>query len=81
MKMYEAARTVLMNANRPMHAKEIHTEIVRRNLFHFGAKKPVSVLSQALGDRSESGRRNVEALFIRTAPGTYDLISGPKDNS
>ena len=74
MRMYEAARTVLTDAKRPMHAKDIHAEIVHLGLFEFGAKSPVSVLSQTLRDKSVGGRKSQEPVFVRTAPGTYGLV-------
>ena len=80
MKMYEAALAVLSDANKPMHAKEIHAEIVRRGLFQFGAKSPVSVLSQTLRDKSIGGRKPQDPVFVRTAPGTYGLIGWEDDS-
>ena len=74
MRMYEAARTVLTEVKKPMHAKDIHAEIVRRGLFKFGAKSPVSVLSQTLRDKSVGGRKSQDPVFVRTAPGTYGLV-------
>ena len=74
MRMYEAARTILIEAGKPMHAKDIHTEIVRLGLFEFGAKSPVSVLSQTLRDKSVGGRKSQDPVFVRTAPGTYGLV-------
>jgi len=73
MKIYEAAKMVLNEGSGPMSAKEIYSEIVRRELYSFGAKNPVSVLSQAMGDRSIDGKKNVEVVFVRTAPSTFDL--------
>ena len=74
MRMYEAAHTVLTDAKKPMHAKAIHAEIVRRELFQFGAKNPVSVLSQTLRDKSVGGGKPQDPVFVRTAPGTYGLV-------
>lgn len=74
MRMYEAAKVVLTEVKKPLHAKEIHAEIVRRGLFEFGAKSPVSVLSQTLRDKSVGGRKPQDPVFVRTAPGTYGLV-------
>jgi len=75
MKMYQAAATVLRTAERPLHVREIHSLIVERGLFAFGAKNPVSVLSQTLSERSLGGRKGNPAMFERTAPGTYKLAT------
>ena len=74
MRMYEAARAVLTEVEKPMHAKDIHAEIVRRGLFKFGAKNPVSVLSQTLRDKSVGGRKAQDPVFVKTAPRTYGLV-------
>jgi hypothetical protein len=52
--MFEAAQQILRDAGRPMHAREIHSEIVRRGLFRFGAKDPVAVLGQTLAEHIRS---------------------------
>jgi HB1, ASXL, restriction endonuclease HTH domain len=65
MTMTEAAEIVLRDLHRPLHARELVTEIEKRGLFKFGAKKPDSVLAQALSQRSST--------FTKTAPGTYEL--------
>lgn len=75
MKMFEAARVVLADAGSPMHAKDIYAEIVKRDLYKFGAKNPISVLSQSLSERSVGNKKNREELFTRTGPGTYLLAS------
>jgi len=75
MKMYEAAAEVLRAAEGPLQVREIHRRIVEQGLFTFGAKNPVSVLSQTLSERSVGGRKGDPAMFERTAPGTYKLAS------
>ena len=75
MKMFEAAQEVLTESNAPMHAKDIYAEIIKRDLYKFGAKNPVSVLSQSLSERSVGNAKNREELFTRTAPGTYALAT------
>ena len=52
--MYEAAQTVLRNAGRPMTANEIYDEIIKNQLFTFGAKDPVAVLKQTLRKKSQA---------------------------
>ena len=75
MKMFEAAKLVLADSSGPMHAKLIYEEIHRRDLYKFGAKNPVSVLSQSLGERSVGNSKQKEELFVRISPGTYDLAN------
>lgn len=73
MKIYEAALMVLKESGQPMHARDIHREIVARELYSFGAKDPVSVVSQALRKKSEGAPNSVNVVFKRTGPGTYGL--------
>lgn len=75
MTMHEAAKLVLTESTGPMHAKLIYEEIHRRELYKFGAKNPVSVLSQSLSERSVGNSKKKEEIFIRTAPGTYDIAN------
>ena len=76
MTMVEAAREVLKQLNRPATAREIHTEIVKRQLFIFGAKDPVSVLGGAMRRKTDgSPKLNGQALFTSPNKGTYQLRS------
>ena len=75
MKIFEAAKVVLSESKGPMHAKDIYEEIHRRELYKFGAKDPVSVLSQSLSERSVGNSKKKEEIFLRTAPGTYDIAN------
>ncbi len=75
MRMYEAAESVLRTAGGPMSVRELQKEIVARGLFEFGAKDPVSVLSQALRARCVGGQKGSPPVFVRTAPGTYGLAT------
>jgi len=77
--MYEAAKMVLAGSSEPMHAKLIYEEIHRRGLYKFRAKNPVSVLSQSLGERSVGNPKQKEEIFIRIAPGIYDIANRNKD--
>ena len=76
MKIHEAARLILQGAGQPMHARDIHREIVARKLYTFGAKNPVSMVSQSLRKKSAeaSGAGATDAIFKRTAPGIYRLL-------
>lgn len=77
MNMYEAAKAILAESGQPMHAKEIYERIVERDLFRFGAKNPVSVLSQTLREKSDAGK-TTNPLFKRTGPGIYGLAEWEK---
>lgn len=74
MKIYEAARLILQDAGQTMHARDIHRAIVGRNLYTFGAKDPVSIVSQSLRKKSAGAPSTTDAIFKRTAPGTYGLL-------
>ncbi len=63
--MCDAAKVVLSEMNKPMHVKDIVTEIEKRGLFKFGAKNPAAVLSGALNKKSDT--------FDKTDSGTYCL--------
>ena len=64
MTIAETAAAVLREVVRPMDAREIHARIIRRELYEFKAKDPVSSVSAVL-------RKG--AQFERTAPGTFEL--------
>lgn len=74
MKIVDAAQEALKNLGRPAKVREIHDEIVKRELFTFGAKSPVSVLSGTMRQRTEGspGLRG-EAIFRVKEPGVYEL--------
>lgn len=76
MKIYEAAKAVLKESGKPMHARDIHREIVAKGLYSFGAKDPVSIVSQALRKKTADapGGGAAEIVFERTGPGTYGLV-------
>jgi restriction system protein len=72
--MVEAARRVLTELGRPATAREIHAEIVQRELFQFGAKDPVSVLGSALRRRTKgSAKLSGPAMFETPHKGLYEL--------
>ena len=64
MTIAETAAAVLREVVRPMDAREIHARIIRRELYEFKAKDPVSSVSAAL-------RKG--AQFERTARGNFKL--------
>lgn len=64
MTIAEAAETVLRDAKKPLHVREIRAQIEQRMLFKFSAKDPNSVVSSTL----RKGAR-----FEKVAPGTYRL--------
>jgi len=65
MKMSDAAKIVLSEANQPMHVNALVKEIEARELFKFGAKNPSAVLSGTLNKDS--------ARFEKSAPGMYQI--------
>lgn len=73
MKIYEAAQTVLKEAGKPMHARDIYRQIVEKGLCSFGAQDPVSIVSQSLRKKSIGARGSSGNVFKRIGPGTYAL--------
>ncbi len=73
--MIEAATQALQSlGGGPASAREIYDEIIRRELYKFGAKNPVSVLSSTMRERTEGcARLKGEALFISSGSGVYQL--------
>ena len=75
MTIAEAAQTVLRDTGRAMHVNDIYEEIIRRNLYHFGAKSPKSVLSQTIREKSTANPKAKTVLFRMVSPGTCELFS------
>ena len=73
MTIAEAAQTVLQDAGRTMHLNDIYEEIIRRDLYHFRAKNPKSVLSQAIREKSTANPKALNPIFRQTAQGMYEL--------
>ncbi len=74
MKIYEAAETVIRDAGKPMHVRDIHRNIVLKGLFEFKAKDPISVLSKTLRKNAASTEGSSgEAVFRKMDQGTYGL--------
>ncbi len=75
MKMIEAAKEALKSLNRQARAREIYEEIVRRELYKFGAKDPASVLSGTMRQRTEGSRSlRGQPLFRSPERGLFELI-------
>ena len=75
MKMVEAARQALQSLGRPASTREIYDEIMNRNLYTFGAKSPVSVLSGTMRQATDgSPRLKGKPLFRSPKPGTFELV-------
>ena len=75
MKMVEAAELALKSLGQPASVREIYEEILRQDLFSFGAKDPVSVLGGAIRRRARGSMRlRGEAVFESTGKGTFRLI-------
>ncbi len=75
MKMVDAAQEALKSlGGGPATPKVIYEEIRRRELYKFGAKSPVSVLSGAMRQATDgSPRLKGTALFTSPTIGSYQL--------
>jgi len=73
MKIFEAAVIVLSDSGEPMHVKAIYDEIIKKELFKFGAKDPVSVLSKTLSKKSKSSDGVPNPEFVSVGGGIYGL--------
>lgn len=73
MTIAEAVQMVLRDAGKSMHVNEIYDEIIRRDLYKFGAKNPKSVMSQAVRERSDADPKAKQVLFKMVSQGTYTL--------
>ncbi len=75
MRMVEAAKQALGSlGGGPATAQAVYDEIIKRELFTFGAKNPVSVLSSTMRKATEgSPRLSGAAVFSSPAKGTYQL--------
>ncbi len=75
MTIAEAAQTVLSNADKPLKVQEIYDEIIRQNLYTFGAKNPKGVMSQAIRERSDANPAAKVMVFKSLGQGTYTLAN------
>lgn len=69
----EAAQSVLRESGKAMTTTEIYDEIIRRDLYKFGAKNPKSVLSQAIRNRSDANPKAKQVIFRKVSSGMYEL--------
>jgi len=61
----EAAQSALRTLARPATTRQIYDEIVKQDLFRFGAKDPVAVLGSAIRRRTEGSKSlRGEVLFL-----------------
>ena len=75
MRMADAACEALKSLGRPATVKEIYAEIVRLELFTFGAKDPVSVLGKTLRKRTKASKTlNGEPLFGSPKSGQFEIL-------
>ena len=77
MTIWEAAQAVLLDTQRAMNINEIYNEILKRNLYTFGAKNPKSMLSQAIRKKSSANSEMANPAFRVVAPSTYKLADSP----
>lgn len=76
MRMADAAYEALKSLGRAATVREIHEEIVRRKLFTFGAKDPVSVLGKALRKQTEGSKTlNGKARFRSPQAGVFKILA------
>jgi hypothetical protein len=75
MKMVDAAQEALKSlGGGPATAKAVYEEIIKRELFTFGAKNPVSILSSTMRKSTEgSPRLSGSSVFSSPEKGTYKL--------
>ena len=73
MNITEAAQVILKDSTSPMSPADIHAEIVKRNLFAFGAKNPVSVVSSTLRKKSDANPKATAVIFKVSGKGLYEL--------
>ena len=75
MRMADAACEALKTLARPATVVEIYEEIVRQELFTFGAKDPVSVLGKTLRKRTKGSKTlSGEPAFKSPKTGQFDLV-------
>lgn len=73
MTIADAVKTVLREAGHAMSVNEIYDEIMKRNLYTFGAKNPKGVMSQAIRERSDANPKAKIVLFKSMGKGIYTL--------
>jgi len=73
MTIAKAAQTVLKNSNKPLTVQEIYNEVIKQNLYTFGAKNPKGVMSQAIRVRSDANPKAKSVMFKSLDKGMYQL--------
>jgi len=73
MTMSDAAKLVLEKHGKPMNITEIYNEIIKNDLYKFGAKNPKGVLSQAMRERSTVNQKAKTTMFHLVSPGVYEI--------
>jgi len=73
MTIAEAVQKVLKEANKPLNTQEIYDEIIKSNLYTFGAKNPKGVMSQAIRERSDANPKAKVVIFKALGQGVYSL--------
>jgi len=68
------AQSVLREAGRAMTVEEIYDEIIRRDLYKFGAKNPKSVMSQTIREKSDANPKAKQILFRMVSQSTYTIV-------
>ncbi len=71
MTIAEAALTILKNSEKALSIQEIYDEVIRQNLYTFGAKNPKGVMSQAIRERSDANIKAKTVMFKSLENGLY----------
>jgi hypothetical protein len=77
-----AALEILESTSQSMSKEEIYGHIIERNLFHFGAKKPISVLNVELNrhcENTEYSHASLNKIFGKTSSGLFYALSSKKE--
>lgn len=77
MKIYEAAIAALNHIREPATASEVYEAIIARDLYVFGAKKPVEVLRVTMDKHSKNKsftKMNADRYFYKHTNGKYELL-------
>jgi len=73
MTIAEAAQNVLKNSDKALSIQEIYDEVIRQNLYTFGAKNPKGIMSQAIRVRSDTNPKAKLVIFKSLDNGMYQL--------
>ncbi|WP_350225519.1 restriction endonuclease [Vibrio parahaemolyticus] len=84
MKIYEAAIEALNYIKKPATASEVYEAIVDKQLYAFGAKKPVEVLRVTMDKHTKNkafSKMNSDRFFYKHTNGKYELLEEFRDFS